>query len=174
MKLESIALALIAAAIALPAAADELNLPARKSGEWQLTMQVAGHQMVTKQCVDEATDKEMMQSSFAQAGSKCSSIKQSQDGNTFTVDATCSLNGGITTNTHAVVTGDFQSEYTVDAVTDMTGGPPQMPKHSEIKQDVKWVGACPAGTQPGDIEMPGLPAGMKLNLKQLQMMKPPG
>jgi hypothetical protein len=141
-------------------------------------MNVAGHQMVTKQCVDESTDKEMMQSAFSQAGQKCSAIKQSQNGDTFTVDATCTLSGGITTNTHAVVTGDFQSEYTVDATTDMTGGPPQMPKHSEIKQDVKWVGACPAGMKPGDVEMPGLPAGMNLNFKQLQqmqqMMKPPG
>jgi len=170
MKIESIALGLLAAAIAVPAAADEINLPARKSGEWQIVMQVAGHTITTQQCVDAATDKEMMQSGFAKAGEDCSSVKQSQDGSTITIDAKCTI-GGMQTQTHAVVTGDFQSAYTVDAVSDITGGPPQMPKHSEVKQNVSWVGACPAGMEPGDIEMPG---GMKMNLKQLQMMKPPG
>ncbi len=170
MKIESIALALLAAAIAFPAAADEINLPARKSGEWQIVMQIGGHTITTQQCVDSSTDKAMMQSSFAKAGEDCSSVKQSQDGGTITIDAKCTF-GGMQTQTHAIVTGDFQSAYTVDAVNDVTGGPPQMPKHSEMKQNVSWVGACPAGMQPGDIEMPG---GMKINLKALQATQPPG
>ena len=59
----------------------------------------------------------------------------------------------------------------------MTGGPPQMPKHSEIKQNVSWLGACPAGMKPGDITvqgMPGMPPGFKINPALLQGMKPPG
>jgi hypothetical protein len=174
MKVESMVLALLATSFALPALADDLNLPARKSGEWQITMQLAGHAMAIKQCIDAATDEEMMQSGFAQAGAKCSSMKSSQSGNTITIDASCTLPGGMSTVTHTVVTGDFQSEYSVDSVADITGGPAQMPKHSETKQDVKWVGDCPAGMNPGDIDMPGLPPGMHLNLKQLQQMKPPG
>jgi len=177
MRMETIALALAAAAIAAPALGDELNLPARKPGEWQMTMAIAGHNMVTDQCVDADTDKQMMQSSFAKAGEKCSSISESNNGGTIAIDATCSLGNGVTTKTHAVITGDFQSAYTVDAVTDMTGGPPQMPKHSEIKQNVSWLGACPAGMKPGDITvqgMPGMPPGFKINPALLQGMKPPG
>jgi hypothetical protein len=155
-----------------PASADELNLPARKPGLWQMSMTIAGHPMATKQCVDAVTDRQMMQSSFARNADKCSSLTSSRSGSTITVDATCALNGGVVTRTHAVIAGDFQSEYTVDANTDISGGPAQMPKHSQIKQDVKWIGACPAGMKPGDMQMPGMPAGMPpINLKQLQMMK---
>ena len=177
MRMEMIALALTAAAIAAPAFGDEINLPARKPGEWQIVMSIASHQVTTDQCIDADTDKEMMQSSFAKAGEKCSNISQSNNGGTITIDATCALNGGITAKSHTVITGDFQSAYTVDIVSDMTGGPAQMPKHSEIKQNVSWVGACPAGMKPGDITMqgvPGLPPGFKINPALLQGTKPPG
>jgi hypothetical protein len=169
----SVAIGLLLASLgcAAPAAADDLNLPARKPGLWQMSMNIAGHAMVTKQCVDAATDKEMMQSAFAKSGQKCATLANSRSGNTITIDSTCTLSGGMTTKTHATISGDFQSEYTIDAVTDMTGGPAQMPKHSEMKQDVKWAGACPAGMKPGDMQMPGMPgmpAGMPpINLKQL-------
>jgi hypothetical protein len=164
---------LILAGSFAPATADELNLPARKAGLWQMSMAVAGFPMVTKQCVDAATDKAMMQKSFARNADKCSEFTSARKGTTITVDATCSLAGGAVARTHAVISGDFQSEYTVDATTDMTGGPAQVPRHSEIRQDVKWLGACPANMKPGDIEMPHLPAGM-MNLKQLQMLKQSG
>ena len=68
-----------------------------------------------------------------------------------------------------MISGDFQSHYQIDVVTDSEGGNPALPKHSEVQQQATWVGACPADMKPGDMLLPG---GRKVNL--LTMAKPGG
>jgi hypothetical protein len=73
------------------------------------------------------------------------------------------------TTSHIVMSGDFQSSYSMQITSDTTGGPPKMPGHSVMTQTATWMGACSAGMQPGDMIMPG---GMKINA--LKAMKPGG
>ena len=88
-------------------------------------------------------------------------MQQSRDSSgNMVFDATCDI-GGRKTKTHGVISGDFQSHYTLDIVTDSEGGNPALPKHSEMTQEATWIGACPAGMKPGDMVMPG---GRTINL----------
>ena len=134
MRTLSIVVFLIAACVALPAAADQINLPARKPGQWKIEMlRGTAPAMTIQLCLDTASDKAMM-----------------------------------ATMSHTVITGDFQSAYTIKTISDLTGGGPLMPKHSETTQNVTWVGEC-NGLKPGEMMMPG---GMKINT--LNAMKPMG
>lgn len=77
--------------------------------------------------------------------------------------------GAMKTKSHVVITGDFQSSYSMQITSDMEGGPPKLPKHSVITQNATWAGECADGMQPGDMLMPG---GMKVNA--LKAMNPGG
>ncbi len=159
---------LLAACVALPAAADQINLPARKPGQWKIEMARGATPAMTMQvCLDAATDKAMMESGLAVTSDKCSNVSVTQSGGTVTIDAECKF-GPMATRSHTVVSGDFQSAYTIDTVSDSTGGSPLIPKHSEIKQNVTWVGPC-TGLKPGEMMMLG---GMKIDA--LKVLKPIG
>jgi hypothetical protein len=163
------AAALAYAAIAAEAA--QIDLPARKPGQWEMKMTPktagAAPTMTTQLCLDAASDKAIMAQGLAMS-TGCTT-QQSRDGSgNLVIDATCTI-GDRKSKTHSVVSGDFQSHYTIDVVSDSVGGNPALPKHSEIAQDATWVGACQAGMQPGDMMLPG---GRKINL--LSMVKPNG
>ncbi|MGH6986192.1 MAG: DUF3617 domain-containing protein [Caulobacteraceae bacterium] len=61
--------------------------------------------------------------------------------------------GPMTISTEGTVTGNLNSGYSVEVTTRMS--PPPTPQMSEINThiDAKWLGACPAGKKPGDIQM---------------------
>ena len=168
MRTLSIVVFLVAACVALPAAADQINLPARKPGQWKIEMlRGTAPAMTIQLCLDTASDKAMMESGLSITSDKCSSVSMTQNGDTITVDAACKF-GPMATKSHTVITGDFQSAYTIKTISDLTGGGPLMPKHSETTQNVTWVGEC-NGLKPGEMMMPG---GMKINT--LNAMKPMG
>jgi hypothetical protein len=68
--------------------------------------------------------------------------------------------GPMTIKSHTIISGDFQSSYTVDSVSDTAGGSSMMPKHSETKQIATWSGDC-GDLKPGDMQMPN---GMTFNI----------
>jgi hypothetical protein len=151
------------AGASIAAQAAGIDLPARKAGQWEIkiTPKTAGAapQMTTQLCLDAASDKALMAQGLAMS-SGCNS-QQSRDGSgNLVIDATCDI-GGRKTTSHSVVSGDFQSHYTIDIVSDSEGGSPTLPKHSELVQEASWVGACQAGMQPGDMMLPG---GRTMNL----------
>ena len=155
------AAALLTASVAAEAAG--IDLPARKAGQWEirLTPKTAGAapSMVTQLCLDAASDKALMQQGLAM--SPGCTTNQSRDGNgNMVFDSVCNT-GGRKTTAHAVISGDFQSRYTIDIVADTTTGGAGKPKHSEMQQEASWKGACPAGMKPGDMVLPG---GRKVNL----------
>jgi Protein of unknown function (DUF3617) len=159
---------LLAACVTVPAAADQINLPARKPGQWKIEMVRGSAPVMTMLiCLDAATDKAMMETGLAVTSDKCGKVTVNQSGGTITVDAECKF-GPMATKSHTVVSGDFQSAYTIDTVSDSTGGSPLIPKHSEIKQNVTWIGPC-NGLKPGEMLMPG---GMKVDT--LKVLKPGG
>ena len=87
-----------------------------------------------------------------------------KDGDTITVDSTCKI-GPYATSSHAVITGDFNSAYTVKVVSKQEGPAiPGMPPERTMTIDAKWAGACKADQKPGDMIM----AGRKLNVRDLQ------
>jgi hypothetical protein len=140
------------------------ELPARKPGLWEIKMSFAnrGGQAI-QQCIDPATDQ-MLQSNagpFAQGACAKRDIQKSAD--RMIVDSTCTV-AGKTATAHAVITGSFDSAYsmTVTSHSDaLPGGTINM------TLDAKWLGACKADQKPGDVIMPG---GIKVNIRDLQKL----
>jgi hypothetical protein len=153
----------------LAADAAGIDLPARKPGLWEMKMTPktagAAPTMTTRLCLDAASDKALMAQGLAMSAG-CST-EQSRDGSGgLVVDATCDI-AGRKTKSHSVVSGDFQSHYQIDIITDSEGGSPAVPKHAEIMQQATWVGDCTGAMKPGDMILPG---GRTINL--LSMLKP--
>ena len=144
------------------AAADNLDLPARKPGAWQTKMIANGKAlaMSTTICLDAATDKALMAAGLNMTSGACTGMQQSRDGNTITIDATCTF-GGATIKSHSVVSGDFQAAYSINVVSDRVAGTSPLPAHSEITQQMTWIGECADGMKPGEMMMPN---GMKVDM----------
>jgi hypothetical protein len=155
--------------------AGAFDMPARKAGLWQIEMEFVGRQLPAqdiKQCVDAATDKLMNSSFGGSVQQNCSKQDVSHSGGTMTVDSVCKF-GEATTTSHAVVSGSFDSAYTVDITSTRDGGRPipgmAAGGSNHMKIAAKWLGPCAAGQRPGDMIMAN---GMKMNVLDLQ--KPPG
>ncbi|MCW5692115.1 MAG: DUF3617 family protein [Pseudolabrys sp.] len=164
--LSAVAFAILAATPALA-----LDMPARKAGLWELKMDFVGRELpgqTMKQCIDAATDKLMNQAYGGASKEACAKEDVSNAGGVMTIDSVCKF-GPATVTSHAVVSGSFDSAYSVDVQSTREGGPP-MPGggKSHMKIAAKWLGPCAAGQKPGDIVMPN---GMTMNVLD---MAPPG
>jgi uncharacterized protein DUF3617 len=172
MRVAPIVLSLLTASIALPAIAETFDIPARKPGQWKIEIKPetagAAPTMTMQICLDEATDKALMQSGMTMAGGHCQTLSQSKNGDQTIIDSACDISG-MKTKSHVIISGDFQSSYAMQITSDMEGGSPKLPKHSVMSQNATWMGECSDGMAPGDMLMPG---GMKVNA--LKAMKPPG
>jgi hypothetical protein len=97
----------------------------------------------------------------------CSKQDVQKVGSTFVVDSVCKIGQGTTTS-HSVVSGDFNSAYTVKVTSKREGGPavPGMPADgtSAMTIDAKWLSACAADQKPGDMII----AGRKINVRDMQ------
>jgi hypothetical protein len=93
-----------------------------------------------------------------------------RSGNAITVDSVCQF-GEMTTTSHATVTGDFNSAYTVEVNSTRQGGRPipGVAPGGETRMTIaaKWLGPCTAGQKPGDVMMG---SGMKMNVLDIQKM----
>jgi hypothetical protein len=161
---------LIAVTSAVPAIA--LDLPARKPGLWEIAMTMEGRTIpmpTSQHCIDAETDKLMSSIGGDMKKDMCSKQDVQKVGNTYVVDSVCKI-GTSTTTSHAVVSGDFNSAYTVKVTSKREGGPamPGMPADgsSTMSIDAKWLGACAADQKPGDMII----AGRKINIRDLQNM----
>ena len=66
---------------------------------------------VIQHCIDAATDKMMSSFGGNLRQDMCSKQDVQKVGNTLVVDSVCQM-GGMTINSHGVITGDFSSGYT--------------------------------------------------------------
>lgn len=156
-------LAIIAALFSLSAhSADALK---RKSGLWEMKMQMAGMPAgmpgngPMQMCIDQASDSVMQEN--AQEKANCSVMDIKQDVGKVTIHSVCKHESS-TVTTDAVITGDFNSSYRNDMV--MRYDPPmQGTKEMKMIQEARWLGPCMAGQKPGDVIMPGMP-----NIKRQQ------
>ena len=155
----------------LPAgAASAVDLPVRKAGLWEMKVLHTGSavpDMTMQHCTDETTDKEMSTSFSPMAKEMCSKQDIQKTATGYVSDSVCGI-AGMSIASHAEITGDFNSAYTVKSTSHSERGPTGVPRDSTTTVEAKWLGACKADQKAGDIMMPG---GMKMNIKDMQKLK---
>jgi hypothetical protein len=165
------AVLLAAAVLAAPLAlnAQPLDLPPRRPGLWEVTTSIAKPKempaFTAQMCLDAPTDRELMEHGLKLSGT-CKSLSTKRDGKTIVIDADCTLSGKAT-QSKTVITGDFQSAYTVrsEGTMESDGGKP--PQATLVTQTATWKGADCPGMKPGDMTMFG---GIKVNIKQIKAL----
>src|SRR5947209_3780985 len=155
----------------LPAdAANAVDLPVRKAGLWEMKVLHTGSaipDMTMQHCTDETTDKEMSTSFSPMAKDMCSKQDVQKTATGYVSDSVCGV-AGMTITSHAEITGDFNSAYTVKSTSHSQGGPANVTRDTTTTIEAKWLGACKADQKPGDIMMPG---GTKMNVLELDKLK---
>ena len=147
-------------------AAGAVELPVRKAGLWEMKVLRAGSptpEMTMQQCTDETTDKDMSTAMSPMGKEMCSKQDIQKTATGYVTDSICGI-AGVTIASHAEITGDFNSAYTVKSTTRSERGP----VGGTTMIEAKWLGACKADQKPGDIMMPG---GMKMNIKDMEKLK---
>ena len=156
--------------VLLPAiGAQAVELPVRKAGLWEMKMVRTGGSvpdMTMQHCTDATTDKQMS-TSFSPGKETCAKQDIQKTAAGYVSDSVCSV-ASMTITSHAEITGDFNSAYTVKSTSRTEGGPSGMPRDSTTTIEAKWLGACKSDQKPGDIVMPG---GMKMNIMDLEKLK---
>ncbi|PPQ41783.1 DUF3617 domain-containing protein [Rhodopseudomonas palustris] len=162
---------LCALPLLLPAAAGAIELPTRKAGLWELKMARPGggaaSDITILHCTDEATDKRMTSSLQPMANETCSKQETQKTATGYVTDSVCDI-AGMNTTSHAVVTGDFNSAYTVEVTSNTDKPLPGLPKEGHMTLQAKWLSPCKEGQKPGDIVMPG---GLKMNIVDIEKLK---
>ena len=123
--------------------------------------------MAMQHCTDQTTDKDMANSVSPLAKQICSKQDVVKTATGYVSDSVCSV-AGMTITSHAEITGDFNSAYTVKSTSHSEGALTGKTADSTTTIEAKWVGACKADQKPGDIVMPG---GMKMNVLDLEKFK---
>jgi hypothetical protein len=150
------ALAAIALAPAASSRAQDEAAPSRKPGWWEMRMAISGptpepiHQTMHI-CTDAAFDKQQSPLGVDMRGNGCAPTRIARTATGWTVAGACDT-GQMKITADAVATGDLNARYHVDIVTRMN--PPPTPQAAVVKvgMDARWIGACPAGKKPGDID----------------------
>jgi hypothetical protein len=154
-------------------AAEAFDLPARKPGHWEIKMvteiPAGGPETVIQLCIDAATDRQMMEQGLSLTSGICPKREMKREGDAILIDAECKM-GPISTTSRTVITGDFQSAYTMKITGDVEGLPAGNAgnvgaQQTAMTQHARWISdACPAGLTPGDMKMPG---GARINVKDM-------
>jgi Protein of unknown function (DUF3617) len=143
------------------------ELPPRKAGLWEIKLGREGHgdaSVTVQQCVDAATDEMMMSSNTRAVAQACGKGDVQRSGDTIMIDSTCAL-AGKTVTSHTVITGSFDSAYTMT----MTRQGNAMPGGKiGITATAKWLGPCAADQKPGDMIMAD---GKKVNILDMRKSK---
>jgi hypothetical protein len=151
------AVVVLIVAFAMPAAA--ADMPSRKAGLWEVTTHMPNHPIMMKQCIDAATDQ-AMQSHASSSGANCSKRDVQKSATGMTIDSVCTI-AGKTMTSHIVVSGSFDSDYTMTITSE--GG--SLPTARTITLEAKWLGPCAPDQKPGDTIMSN---GVKMNIIDMQ------
>jgi len=138
------------------------ELPARKPGLWEIETTLPSPKLpkqIIRQCVDAATDQMMQSRAGIGSQRECSKHDLQKSAGSITIDSTCTV-AGKTRTSHVVITGSFDSSYTV-IVTSQSEGT----ESRNVTMAAKWIGPCAAGQKPGDVIMAN---GMKMNIMDVQ------
>jgi hypothetical protein len=144
------------------------ELPSRKPGLWEIKTSSENRNVpaqTIQQCIDAATDRMMQSGAYMQ--NACPKRDVQQSGNTFTIDSTCTIQGK-TTISHSVITGRFDSAYTMTVTSESENTPGGK---TTMTMAAKWLGPCTGDQKPGDMIMGN---GMKMNILDMQKRAQPG
>ena len=162
----SLLIGLSALALLTHTSAHAVELPVRKPGLWEMKMQPSPQMpaMTMQHCTDETFDKQMTATFSPMAKDNCSKSEIQQTATGYVTDSVCTV-AGVTSTTHAEITGDFNAAYTVKVTTQAQGA---AARKDALTVEATYLGACKAGQKPGDVVMPG---GLKMNIKDLEKAK---
>jgi hypothetical protein len=148
-------LACAALALCAAAAAVAQDLPSRKPGLWEITMQVTNAPTQTmRQCIDAQTDRQMQRFGQGLSQQQCTRNTIRRDGERYVGESECKA-GASTMTSRSVFAGDFDKAYRGEVETRYQ--PPMAGiSQSKVTMNARWIGACPAGWKPGDMEMAGM------------------
>src|SRR6478672_6712739 len=124
-----------------------VELPVRKAGLWEMKVLRAGSpspEMTMQQCTDETTDKDMATAMSPMGKEMCSKQDIQKTATGYVSDSICGI-AGVTIASHAEITGDFNSAYTVKSTVRSERGP----AGGMTTIEAKWLGACKADQKPG-------------------------
>lgn len=156
-------------------AADGFDLPPRAPGAWEMKIQVDTAAMppqIIKMCLDAETDKLLNKRFGGMASEMCSRQEQKKDGDTIILESDCRV-GDMTTSSRTLVTGDFNSAYTMKTDVKMGGSnapagikntTPAGPTSQSTTISATRTGDCAADQKPGDID---LGAGRTMNVRDM-------
>jgi hypothetical protein len=156
---------LLLAQLGTAQAAEQLS---RKPGLWEVTTTLDNSSVpprVVKQCIDAATDELSQSIAGPFSAAVCPQRKVQRGADATTVDSTCSI-AGKPASAHAVITGSFDSSYTMKVAAEgalLPGGKMGM------TMEGKWLGPCAADQRPGDIIMSN---GATINIPDMQKRAP--
>ena len=159
-------------AIAATTGAQADELPLRKAGLWEMKVVDTGGSSMPKvtmqHCTDETVDKEMNNNTSPVLKQICSKQDLRKTATGFVSDSVCEV-GGMTMTSHAEMTGDFNSAYTMKSTSHVQGeAAGAAGREITATIEAKWLGACKADQKPGDIVMPG---GLKMNVKDMAKLR---
>jgi hypothetical protein len=145
------------------------DLPKRKPGLWEVTVNTGDSQrppVTNRMCLDPATDAALIKFGMGSANQICSKQDMSISGNVATIDAVCKI-GTSQQITHSTITYTGNTAYKTQVKARFD--PPFLGKtESSTSTEARWVGPCPADMKPGDMVVGN---GVKINLNDLPTAK---
>ena len=126
------------------------DLPSRKPGLWEIKTTIEGRNpptQILKQCIDQTTDQMTLSIAGPFSPAVCPKREVKSSSDSITVDSTCTI-GKSTATAHAVITGSFDSAYTMTVKSDgsdLPGGTMTMTIAGSR------LGDCSPEQKPGDI-----------------------
>jgi hypothetical protein len=137
-------------ALAVTQQALAADLPPRKPGLWEIKTTIEGRNpptQVIKQCIDAATDQMTLSIAGPFSPAVCPKREVKSSGDSITVDSTCTI-GEHSATAHAVITGSFESAYTMTVKSEGAGLP-----GSAMMMTIAGsrLGDCTPEQRPGDI-----------------------
>jgi hypothetical protein len=158
-----IAIALVVAALALPALAQDY--PKLKSGLWEMERssdRPTNHPNRTTMCLDDSVQKEMFAMGAGAMAGMCSKHDLTRSGNRMTGDFVCDMGGS---RMHSKSTMVFEGNSAYRTEIDTSYDPPFMGNaRSKMVITAHNVGPCKPGQRPGDLIMPN---GQTLNMRDV-------
>jgi hypothetical protein len=152
-------IALGLAGVTLAGCSQLAGTPHRKAGLWEQTIQTdrSPTPIVTKACFDPATDRRMpILPRGPRRSGACEKFSVTRNGAGYVVDSVCGFGGpgGPKFTSHAVLSGDFSSQYTLTSTINVQNAPDPA-RNGQHKTTITAVykGACPPDIQPGQIQL---------------------
>lgn len=163
------------ALLATPVLGAGFDLPPRAPGQWEMSITNEGataEPQVIRMCLDAETDKELNNKFGGMASSLCSKQEQRKEGESLVLDSECRI-GDMRSESHTVVSGDFNSAYTMKTDVKMSGNnmtqglrnaAPSGPTAMSTTIEAKRTGDCDPKFKPGDID---LGQGRTMNVRDM-------